>query len=91
MKRALLVCALALVAACARSNDLDRTDVVDGLVARDFTRPQAECIADRIFDEYRGARRQELIDDLDGDHIRADDRAVLTASVDACVAGIESG
>lgn len=87
MKRA--VVALVLLCACA-SQGLDKGDVVDGLVQRDFTRPQAQCIADRIFDEYSGSRRQQLADDLNGDHVSPEDKATLTTIVDACVGGTSS-
>jgi hypothetical protein len=67
-----------------RALGVDKQDVIDGLVERDFTRAQAACIADQIFATYQGARRQRLVEDLEG-HIPQRDQAVLTNIVDACL------
>lgn len=76
--------AVVLCLTACRSEGLDKRDVVDGLVERDFTERQAHCIADRLFDEFTGARRQRLVEDLQGD-IPSEDRAVLTDIVDTCL------
>ncbi|MEA3019583.1 MAG: hypothetical protein QOI47_1107 [Actinomycetota bacterium] len=79
---ALVVIALS-ASGCGGAQGLSKKDVIDGLVTRHFTPAQATCIADRIFTSYTGARRDKLAKDLDGS-LSSDDRAALTAIVDAC-------